>query len=163
MVNTLPSVLRRRSFEKSRLNWTAAGAPQRAGFCVLAPSSVGQRQDVWIRGRAQVPCQHPKWMSAPQCQSAWHRDIWPNEGPRGVLRMTLPWARRSLNAPFHFDWDRILKSFSACRRSIPLTDRRRCWTSAACTGGDARLPTPSRSDIVKQSQRATLAEATKST
>lgn len=54
------------SFEKPLLKWIGAEtSSQEAGFCVLASSSVSESQDVWMRGLIQVPCQCPKWLSAP--------------------------------------------------------------------------------------------------
>lgn len=53
-------------FGKSLLKWTGAETPSSvAGFCVLASSSGSKHQDVWMRGLVQVPCQCPKWLSAP--------------------------------------------------------------------------------------------------
>lgn len=54
------------SFEKSLLKWIGAETPSwEAGFGVLAWSNVSKRQDIWMRSLAQVPCQCPKWLSAP--------------------------------------------------------------------------------------------------
>lgn len=52
--------------ENSLLKGIGAETPSReAGFCVLASSSGSKHKDVWMRGLVAVPCQCPKWLSAP--------------------------------------------------------------------------------------------------
>lgn len=92
-------------FENSLLKGIGAETPSReAGFCVLASSSGSKHKDVWMRGLVAVPCQCPKWLSAPSASVLGTRTAGTAWQSLNCITVRQEKYRRPTQRPFPFKW-----------------------------------------------------------